>query len=374
MRHVYIHVPFCARRCVYCDFAIAVRREIPAREFLAAVLEEHARWIADGSWDDAALETLYLGGGTPSLLPAPTLARLVAHFAGLNSDTRDVEITIEANPDDVSNDAARAWVRAGINRVSLGAQSFDDRLLEWMHRTHRARDVAQAVTTLRNAGIQSLSLDLIFARPDGIGHDFQQDLERALRIDPDHLSAYGLTPESHTALAHQVRRHDVIPCAPSRYADEFLHAHERLAGAGYDHYEISNYAKPGQRSRHNSAYWSGRVYAGLGPSAHSLVGKVRRWNVRHWAAYQLALQNGREVVEGRESLSEEQILLERLYLGLRTSAGVRADLASVNREVVEQGVSEGWLDRTAQEMRLTPEGWLRLDELCVALTTSAEGG
>src|SRR5256712_605795 len=322
MRHVYLHVPFCRRRCSYCDFSIAVRKRIPAREYVAAVLQELAL-VRDSS--DGALDTLYLGGGTPSLLPPDAISALLASSldAFRATSLRDaVEVTLEANPEDVTLDHATAWRRAGVNRVSLGAQSFDDRVLKWVHRSHDAARIGDAVRALRAAGFDNISLDLIFALPTELERDWGRDLDLACSLMPAHLSLYGLTVEERTPLARWISRGAAAAPDDERYADEYLLAHIRLAAYGYQFYEVSNAARDGHRSRHNSAYWSGRAYLGLGPAAHSFDGRVRRWNHAAWETYRRTVAAGLPAVEAEEVLTEEQRELERLYLALRTDRGL----------------------------------------------------
>src|SRR2546430_5592193 len=286
MRHLYVHIPFCVRRCSYCDFSIAVRKRIPAREYVDAVLGELTLLRAAdpgptalGSLE-AGLDTIYLGGGTPSLLPAEALGALLAAIRNSQSVIRNsVEVTLEANPEDVTPDRAVAWRASGINRVSLGAQSFDDGVLAWMHRSHDAARIGAAVRTLRAAGIDNISLDLIFALPAELKRDWERDLEMAMSLRPQHLSLYGLTVEERTPLARWISRGAVVPPEDDRYAAEYLLAHARLAAGGYRFYEVSNACHDGFRSRHHSAYWSGPPYLGLGPAAHSYDGRTRRWNV-----------------------------------------------------------------------------------------------
>ncbi|HXF94627.1 MAG TPA: radical SAM family heme chaperone HemW [Gemmatimonadales bacterium] len=367
--HLYVHVPFCVRRCTYCDFAIAIRRRIPVREYVEAVRAER-----DGRRAELgpAFETVYFGGGTPSLLPPDAITALLGALLE-PADPRwrdDAEITLEANPEDVTPDSARAWRAAGINRVSLGAQSFDDRVLRWMHRSHDAARIAEAVRHLRGAGFANVSLDLIFALPDALERDWDRDLDRALALAPEHLSLYGLTVEERTPLARWVSRGATRPPSDERYAAEYLRAHQRLSAAGYEFYEVSNAARPGFRSRHNSAYWSGRAYAGLGPAAHSFDGRVRRWNLAAWEAYRRAVVEGRSPVASAEILTAEQQELERVYLGLRTSAGLPLPAPTRLGPALSAWVSAGWVRVSDGRLRSTPEGWLRLDALVADLTGS----
>jgi oxygen-independent coproporphyrinogen-3 oxidase len=364
--HVYFHVPFCARRCSYCDFAIAVRPTTPGDQYVAAVSREWRERRRHPAWIDSPLvETIYFGGGTPSRLPAQDVARLVAMVAADRPIAPDVEITLEANPDDLTPAAASAWRAAGVTRLSLGAQSFDDGVLRWMHRTHDSAAVARAVRAAREAGFDDLSLDLIFGLPAALGRDWCRDLTYALELAPDHLSLYGLTIEAGTPLARWTERGHVRAVDDHRYATEYLTAHAAITQAGFDHYEVSNAARPGRRARHNSAYWTRAPYLGLGPSAHSAAAGERWWNLRDWAAYARAAERGEDWVAGRERPDAEAIRIEELYLGLRTTAGVAAALVS---EPVGAGwIREGWAVAAGGRIRLTVEGWLRLDALVASV-------
>jgi oxygen-independent coproporphyrinogen-3 oxidase len=365
--HVYVHVPFCARRCSYCDFAIAVRRRVPSELFVATIQREWALRQADPVWvASPTIKTIYFGGGTPSRLEPGAVDEILARIADDREIERSAEITLEANPDDVTLDRARAWRRAGVNRVSLGVQSFDPGVLNWMHRVHTAADVPRAVKALRSAGIENLSLDLIFGLPAVLGRDWEADLNRALSLQPEHLSLYGLTVEPHTVLGHKAGRGELTPVDEERYAAEFLLAHETLLSRGYDHYEVSNAALPGHQSRHNSAYWKRAPFIGLGPSAHSGYAGQRRWNLREWAEYEGVVTAGGSPVGGVEQLAPEAIQLEELYLGLRTSQGLPPN--RLESRVLEQWENSGWARSTDGRVHLTPEGWLRLDALVAAVS------
>jgi oxygen-independent coproporphyrinogen-3 oxidase len=360
--HLYLHVPFCARRCSYCDFAIAVRSRVPSARYVDMVLREWERWRNRPPWVEMpALTTLYLGGGTPSSLDPVELARLLARLTADRPLVQGAEVTLEANPDDITLDRAHAWQAAGINRVSLGVQSFNPAVLGWMHRTHVAEQVPGAVRALRDAGIASISLDLIYALPPELDRDWSADLEQALALDPDHLSLYGLTIEPHTPLGRWVDRGEVHPTPDERYAAEFLEAHTRLAAAGYAHYEVSNYGKPGSIARHNSAYWSRVPYLGLGPSAHSTDGEQRWWNIREWAEWDAAIGDGKESVAGLEHLAPDSVRMEELYLGLRTSNGL--SIERLDPAVLRAWKAERWAEDRGGRVWLTAEGWLRLDAL-----------
>jgi len=367
--HLYVHVPFCGRRCSYCDFAIAVRREVPVSEFIDAIMAEMVtRRIA---LDPGLLRTLYLGGGTPSKLGGAGIARLVesfAHLAGVDKFSTSLdkfELTIEVNPEDVTPEAARAWVAAGVNRASIGVQSFEPEVLRWMHRDHTPEQVAESVRILRGEGIQELSLDLIFALPSSIDRSWTKDLQTALLLAPDHLSFYGLTVEPATPLGRWVARGEESESPEERYEAEFLEAHGTLTGAGFEHYEVSNYGLPGKRARHNSSYWSGAPYLGLGPSAHGFDGRERRWNRKAYADWLEVVGRGEDPVGGTEVIGPEERLGEEIYLGLRTTDG----LAIRDNEIktVTPWIEAGWGELSGDRLRLTALGWLRLDSLAATI-------
>ncbi len=364
-RHVYVHVPFCARRCVYCDFSIAVRRDVPVDEYVSAVARElEIRFAGAERW---AVSTLYLGGGTPSRLGAEGISRLLDALAKRIEIEPGGEVTLEANPDDVSVDAARAWREAGVNRLSIGAQSFDDRVLEWMHRTHDAAQIGRAVDAARQAGIDDLSIDLIFSLPDNVQRSWSTDLERVLAVEPTHVSLYGLTIEPHTPLGRWRERGELEASPDEQYEAEFLMAHEALADAGFEHYEVSNFARPARRARHNSAYWTRVPYVGLGPSSHGFDGVERRWNEPAYAEWQRRIAAGFDPLAGGELLTPDDVAAERTYLGLRTDGG----LALANEEVarVSAWIDQGWgTVQDGNRLVLTPRGWLRLDALAADLT------
>jgi oxygen-independent coproporphyrinogen-3 oxidase len=231
-----------------------------------------------------------------------------------------------------------------------------------MHRTHTAEQVAPAVAAIREAGIDDVSLDLIFGLPAAQRRNWERDLSLAFALTPTHLSFYGLTVEPHTALGRWTERGEVTPVDEDRYAAEFLRAHGALAAQGFEHYEVSNAALPGRRARHNSAYWRRAPFLGLGPSAHSGFGRTRRWNLRDWPAYERASAAGSSVQAGTEELSEDAIALEELYLGLRTAEGLPA--VRLPEDTVTAWTEAGWARLTPTcRVRLTAEGWLRLDAL-----------
>ena len=363
-RHLYVHVPFCARRCSYCDFSIAVRRTVPVAAYVDAVARElDVRFGADAAWE---VDTLYLGGGTPSHLGGWGVAELMRVLRQHVTLAPRVEVTLEANPDDITPDHAASWRVAGITRLSIGAQSFDDGALAWMHRTHDAARIAVAVRDARSAGFTDLSLDLIFALPEALRRDWHRDLALALALEPTHLSLYGLTIEHGTPLARWRDRGLATEAPDERYEQEFLLAHELAVASGFEHYEVSNFGRPGFRARHNSAYWHQVPYAGVGPAAHGYDGTCRRWNAAAYEEWRRAVALSRDPVAGTEVLTAEQHAAERVYLGLRTIDGLQ--MGSGGTEQVQRWLAAGWGTLENGRLRLSPLGWLRLDALAGSLT------
>jgi len=310
----------------------------------------------------ASLETLYVGGGTPSLLGPEAMAGLAGVIGRSRLARHDLEWTSEANPESLTTEVARAWREAGVNRLSLGVQTFHEPTLRWMGRLHGPEGATRAVRTARDAGIDNLSVDLIFGLPAHLERDWRADLERALALDVPHVSLYG------TPLGRAVREGREPPVDEERYGEEYLLAADTLVGAGYEHYEVSNFARPGARSRHNGAYWSGAPYLGIGNGAHSYAPPVRRWNLRDWAEYAMKARSAQSPEEGREELDATALRLERVWLGLRTADGLALD-----------GLGERGVDRAASwaraglasleggTVRLSATGWLLLDRLAVEL-------
>jgi oxygen-independent coproporphyrinogen-3 oxidase len=322
--------------------------------------------LRDRSRESASLDTVYLGGGTPSRLGGAGVAELLGVLRARTPWDEGAEVTIEANPDDVSAESARAWRAAGVNRVSLGAQSFEAAALEWMRRTHDADQIGRAVAHLREAGIAEISIDLIFALPESVPRSWEDDLARALALRPNHLSVYGLTVEPHTPLGRWRDRGEVAESPDSRYEREFLLADAMLGASGYEHYEVSNYALPGARARHNSSYWRHVPYDALGPAAHRFDGARRSWNVAPYAEWLLRVRAGIDPTEGEETLTADEVESELTYIGLRTTTGlvVTGELEART----SRWRDAGWVAIVDGRLRLTPLGWLRLDALAVDLT------
>ena len=289
------------------------------------------------------LDTLYVGGGTPSLLAPDAMAGLADVLGpGTVVDHPGFEWTAEANPESFTLEVADGWSAAGVNRLSLGLQTFHEAALRWMGRLHGPDGPVRALEHARSAGIENVSVDLIFGLPESVGRDWDDDLERVLGLGVPHVSLYGLTIESGTALGRAVREGRARPVDEDQYAREFERAAELLVEAGYEHYEVSNFARPGFRSRHNAVYWQGGAWLGLGNGAHSFAPPLRRWNVRSWDAYRDALAAGASPEAERELLDADAERLEGIWLGLRTREGIPAPRAGSPAQLrVSEWVASG---------------------------------
>ena len=322
MAGIYVHIPFCASRCSYCDFFSTLEMETAGAPYVEALIEE-ARLRCHELGGDA-VRTLYLGGGTPSQLPLPLLTRLVL---GLNEvfDLSGVEeFTVEANPDDVTPEWCSTLASLGVNRVSMGVQTFEDDILRLIGRRHNAAQVAHAIANLRASGITNISIDLIYGLPGQTLDSWKRSVEQAIALSSQHVSAYGLTYEPGTRLWLQRERGEVQEVPEEVCVEMYRDLVERLRDAGYEHYEISNFALPGYHSRHNSSYWNETPYLGLGAAAHSYDGSIRRSNPCDLHQYIAHIQAGEPACE-REEMTRYERYDERVMLGLRTAAGVDAE-------------------------------------------------
>lgn len=373
---VYVHAPFCARRCVYCDFAVTVRREGDLPGWTEALSVELDLVEREGLFALAPeLDSLYVGGGTPSLLGPGAMQALVGILGRERVGGAGLEWTAEANPESFTPDVAGAWAEAGVNRLSLGAQTFHEGALRWMGRLHGADGPDRAVRVARDVGLENLSVDLIFGLPAHVGRSWRDDLERVVDLDVPHVSLYGLTVESATPLGMAVAEGREEPVDEDRYEEEFLLAADLLSGAGYDHYEVSNFARPGAEARHNAVYWQGGTYLGLGNGAHSYAHPVRRWNVRDWETYRGRLLEGEPAEAGREVIGDAAAELERTWLGLRTAEGLNVGPeGSAARTLIDRWVMGGLATTSEDTVRLTPRGWLLLDRLTVELDGALRTG
>lgn len=367
-RALYLHYPFCEHRCHYCDFSVKRTTTPPTDRWVEAIGLELDWWFRESGWEaPIGVDTVFVGGGTPSFLgsDAPAMVRDVLE-GRFDLDSPDLEWTVEANPKSFTHAIAEAWRRAGANRVSLGVQAFDDSVLNWLGRLHDAELAEAAVSAAKAAGYQSVSVDLMFGLPEAVERDLDAEVERAVGLGVDHVSVYGLTIEPRTPLARRVELGTVEPARGHAYAAEYRAVSRALRRAGLDHYEVSNFALPGHECRHNWYYWNRSPYLGVGPSAHGFLPPTRVWNVFRWDRYIEAVRTEDGPLEGSEELGPDDIVLERLWLGLRTRAGIDVS-ANEWREALERRleswIEAGWVAREGERVVATTEGWLRLDEL-----------
>jgi putative oxygen-independent coproporphyrinogen III oxidase len=324
---VYLHVPFCLTRCHYCDFVTYTGMEGLRRPYAAALLDEAAMAVAALGPEPPAVTSVFVGGGTPTLLPADDLARVLDRLRALLPFAPGAEVTVEANPETVDGAMAAGLAGSGVTRVSMGAQSFDDRVLAALGRVHDADRVAAAVATLRAAGAPALNLDLIYGGPGEDAGSWAATLEAAVALAPEHLSAYALTIEPATKFGRLVAAGRMPEPAEDDLADRYETTCAALAAAGYRHYEVSNWAGDGHASRHNLTYWRRGRYLGLGAGAHEFDGATRRWNVNGVPDYLDHIREGRRPTDGEERLDLEQARFEALALRLRTAGGLDAEEA-----------------------------------------------
>jgi putative oxygen-independent coproporphyrinogen III oxidase len=324
---VYVHVPFCLTRCHYCDFVTYTGMEGLRRPYAAALVEEAAMAVAALGPEPPPVTSVFVGGGTPTLLPAGDLARLLHRLRELLVLAPGAEVTVEANPETVDAAMAAGLAGAGVTRVSMGAQSFDDRVLAALGRVHDAARVEAAVASLRAAGVPAVNLDLIYGGPGEDDRSWAATLEAAVALGPEHLSAYALTIEPATKFGRLVAAGRMAEPAEDDLADRYGAACQVLAGAGYGHYEVSNWARPTHASRHNLTYWRRGRYLGLGAGAHEFDGTTRRWNLPGVPAYLEAVRHRRRPTEGQERLDPTQARFEALALRLRTADGLSPDEA-----------------------------------------------
>ena len=369
---VYVHVPFCVKRCGYCSFNTAPYLAAAVPRFVRAVLAEVDR-VADAPWAPAVTaRTVFLGGGTPSLLSADDLGAILGRLRARLPLAADAEITVECNPDGLTRERLAGYRAAGATRISLGVQSLDDRLLPAIDRLHSAAEARAAFAAAREAGFDNVSADLMYGLPHLDDAAWDATLSDVIAWAPDHLSAYALTLDGGS-----VWRADAVPGLP---AEEAVAAqYRRLAdcarAAGFEHYEVSNFARPGRRSVHNQIYWRAEEYLGLGPGACGFLGVVRYANTRGLERYCATLEAGTLPVASHERLTERQMLAERLILGLRVADGIPAAWLD-ERVALERGrlpealaawQERGLLTLAEGRARLTEDGFLLSDALFTEL-------
>lgn len=375
---VYLHVPFCRVRCGYCDFNTYTSGELRGArqdQYADTLLGEVAlaRGVLDAAGPIRAASTVFFGGGTPTLLPPGDLGRMLDGVREAFGITDGAEITVEANPDTVTDAVAYELAASGVTRFSIGMQSAVPRVLAALDRTHSPENVATSVASARRAGLD-VSVDLIYGAPGESQDDWEASLEAAIALEPDHISAYALIIEDGTKLARQIRRGEVPAPDDDLQADMYELADRMLGAAGFDWYEVSNWSRgPERRSRHNLAYWRGADWWGFGPGAHSHVAGTRWWNVKHPAAYAQRLGAGESPAAGRERPDADARMLERVLLESRIREGIAVgDLLGEGRRNVAALVADGLVDghdAVRGRVVLTLKGRLLADAVVRALTT-----
>lgn len=333
MAGIYLHIPFCKQACHYCDFHFSTSLRYRA-EVLEAMLQELE--LQKDYLQGAPLESIYFGGGTPSLLDAEELNQLFDKIYQLHEVQPDAEITLEANPDDLTTVKLAQLQNTPINRLSIGIQSFSEADLKYMNRAHNAAEASRCIELAQAAGFYNLTIDLIYGSPTTSHAQWAENIERVLAYDIPHISCYCLTVEPKTALAHLVATGQSKPVDDTQAAQQFQYLMKQLANAGYAHYEISNFAKPGNYAVHNSNYWLGKHYLGIGPSAHSYNGQSRQWNVANNSQYRKSLA-ANELAFEIEFLNADQRYNELVMTRLRTIWGVHLlDLDATYQEYFTQ--------------------------------------
>ena len=367
MAGVYVHIPFCRQACHYCNFHFATSLHYK-NGLIAALLKEIT--IQKSYLENAPVETIYFGGGTPSLLEITDFKLLIEKIYEIFIVAQAAEITLEANPDDITEEKLMAWKDVGINRLSIGIQSFFEEDLKWMNRAHTAQ---QAIGNLQLAINQfnNITIDLIYGTPQMTNEKWKQNVDTAISLNIPHLSCYALTVEPKTPLDKMIKLQQSEPVNPDKQSEQFLLLMQWMEEAGYEHYEISNFSKPGWRSRHNSSYWGGKNYLGIGPSAHSFNGVERQWNISNNNVYIESINKGIIPFE-KEVLTAVQKLNEYIMTSLRTMEGLkfeRLDVVSAEKlkAASRKFIDSGLMMLENNSLILTKEGKLLADGIAAAL-------
>ncbi|MBL7739255.1 MAG: radical SAM family heme chaperone HemW [Chitinophagaceae bacterium] len=367
MAGIYIHIPFCKQACHYCNFHFATSLR-HTNELVAALLKETA--LRQEYFGGETVETIYFGGGTPSLLEMEQIRVLVKQVYTRFPVHENAEITLETNPDDITEEKLIDWKETGINRLSIGIQSFFEEDLRWMNRAHTAEQALGNLQLARNY-FENITIDLIYGTPGLTTEKWKQNVDTAIAMNIPHLSCYALTVEPKTPLQKLIRLGKAEDVNPDKQSEQFLLLMQWLADAGYEHYEISNFARPGFRSRHNSSYWRGKKYLGIGPSAHSYDGTSRQWNIPNNNIYIESLNKGMIPFE-KEILTPVQKLNEYIMTSLRTSEGLDIDKPGEKQgnEIIkkaEQYIERGLMLQEGNRFVLTKEGKLLADGIAADL-------
>ena len=371
MAGIYIHIPFCKKACNYCNFHFSVNKQALPKMAEAIVAET----VLQKHYLNEPIETIYFGGGTPSLLSADQLNQILAAIRQNFDVEKQVEITLEANPDDINVSNLQVWKLAGINRLSIGIQSFFEEDLLWMGRAHNADQAIECIELAQAAGFDNLSIDLIYGGPTLSDGNWKQNIKRAIQLNIPHLSCYALTVEPKTALAKKIKEQAVPNVDPEKQAEQFAILTELTQLAGYEHYEISNFALPTKRSKHNANYWQGKHYLGLGPAAHSFNGNSRQWNIANNSLYLTAIQQ-QQIPFEIEHLTQQQKINEYIMTALRTIEGINlaqlktiGEQAAVERILKEANrfIQEATMTLELNHLIITPKGKFYADGIAAEL-------
>jgi len=371
MAGIYIHIPFCKQACHYCDFHFSTSLAYKD-DLLKTLIKEIG--LQKNYFDQEPIETIYFGGGTPSLLNGDEVNSIIDTIAGLHTVSSNAEITLEANPDDLDNKKIQELRGTPVNRFSIGIQSFFDEDLAWMNRAHRAAEGESSVKRAQDMGFENITVDLIYGYPLLTGQKWKANLDKVFELQVPHVSCYSMTIEPRTALASFIKKKAEPPMNEGQSADQFLYLADAMQQHSFEHYEISNFCKPGHYSKHNTNYWKGVKYVGIGPSAHSYNGETRQWNIANNSKYIQGVYSGNIPAE-TEVLTETNRLNEYIMTSLRTMWGL--DLDQLN--VIAAGSSDillkltggvfdkQWIRRENNILYLTRTGKLYADHVAAEL-------
>lgn len=360
MAGIYIHIPFCKQKCSYCDFHFSTTFQSYRERMIQCMVKELQ--TRKESIQNEPIQTIYFGGGTPSLLTENELTDILKTIYSHFSVVDFPEITLEANPDDIYKEQVEMWVQSGINRLSIGLQSFNPSVMKWMNRAHTVEQSKECIPIAQKAGIKNISIDLIYGLPDLTLSEWEIEIDTALQLGVQHISAYCLTIEEKTALASWVKSKKINAPSNENQALQFELLQNKLKQAGFDHYEISNFGLPDFYSKHNSSYWKGELYLGIGPSAHSFDGKYRSWNIANNTLYMKGIE-GNQPDYDFEFLTPENRFNELLLVGLRTRWGVDLHqlslilpLSEAFQTTLSEFIKKGWISQNETHIYLTDDG------------------
>ena len=378
MAGIYLHIPFCKKACYYCDFHFSTSPQYKT-EMIQALRSELI--MQKDFLENQKIETIYFGGGTPSLLSAEELHFVISEINNYFEVLPSAEITLEANPDDLNPQKVRELKQTSINRFSIGIQSFFEEDLKWMNRAHNSQEAESSIKRVQDAGFENITLDLIYGFPLLNNEKWLSNISRVLDFNVPHISAYSMTVEPATALASFINKGKQQPMNESQSVEQFILLMKHLQHAGFEQYEISNFARPGMISKHNSNYWKGIPYLGIGPSAHSYNGENRSWNISNNAKYIRSIENG-DIPAETEVLTIANKMNEYIMTSLRTIWGMDLDFITARfgsdyYKLVEnnlQVINQDWIKKDQKLVTLTQEGKLYADRIAAELFVDADFG